>query len=176
MIKNILRQDKEKIIWTIVAALVLAGILWFLGLDLIWCLIILLVIIAIGGCLEMPMDQLPGWVPPTYRSGDRGARREVNRLAWTMDSRDDRVSSRAVFRVRTLASVRLARLGIDLAAPDDQQAAEAALGRFAYHVLVTSAGRSPTFTAYLRCVDAVEKLDLPANPDHPANPFRRSES
>jgi len=101
------------------------------------------------------------------RRRQAGARGDLQDLAWSMSNRDGRVGERAMRRLRDVATVRLARHGLDLASADDTVALQALLGP---HVLATLRRRSsplPTVRELQRALRALEALG-PYPPDrHP---------
>jgi hypothetical protein len=117
---------------------------------------------------------------PLERPGPRpGARSDVNRLAWAFRPHRDSVlvggfvlvggsmlgrgsvRDQAFSAVRSLAATRLARYGLDLAEPHDQDAIVGLLGARAYAALVPPRGILPSPSAVEHCLDALDSLPVP---------------
>jgi hypothetical protein len=99
----------------------------------------------------------PGFDRPQF---DRrhGARGEVQDLAWAMVGRDGRVSERSLRRVHEVASVRLARHGLDLADPADEQDIQGLVGSGAFRTLTRTGSPRPKMSEVRHAVDALERI------------------
>ena len=162
------RHRRAALIWTVAIAAGLSGLAFFAGVTLTLSLLLAVTIVAVGTVLALlaaPHDERWPEARVVLRSG---ARREVARLSWSMADDDGTVSDAAVQRLRTLATVRLAERGIDLADPADRSAAESALGATAFRLLTEPGRHRPE--ALLRCAAAIERLDR----SHSASPLSAS--
>jgi len=104
-----------------------------------------------------PEPRSPRWPRPESSSKD-GARDDVSTLSWTLLSKDDAVSPRAVRAVRATATTRLRLLGVDLDDPADGPAARELLGDETY-AFVASALERPTLPHLLRAIDRLTEID-----------------
>ncbi|WP_108252522.1 hypothetical protein [Planctomonas deserti] len=162
------RHRRSALIWTVAIAAGLSGLAFFAGVTLTLSLLLAVTIVAVGTVLALlaaPHDERWPEARVALRSG---ARREVARLSWSMADDDGTVSDAAVQRLRTLATVRLAERGIDLADPADRSAADSALGATAFRLLTEPGRHRPE--ALLRCAAAIERLDR----SHSASPLSAS--
>lgn len=104
-----------------------------------------------------PEPRSPRW-PRTEVSVKDGARDDVSTLSWTMLSKDDAVSPRAVRAVRATATTRLRLHGVDLDDPDHSPAARELLGDETY-AFVEGAVDKPTLPHLLRAIDRLTEID-----------------
>jgi len=118
-------------------------------------------------------DEAP-W-PDVLEDRREGARNDVSELGWATFTRSGAVGDRVLRRVRALASARLARHGVDLAAPGGADAAARLLGDDVAAGL--TARRQVGRAEVHRWLDAVEALD-PSPPaatgPTPAHPVTRT--
>jgi hypothetical protein len=107
-------------------------------------------------------------LPGTMRASRDGARGEVQDLAWALVGRDGHAGERAVRRLQAMGAVRLARHGVDLADPHDEERAIALVGRRAYVALAAPTGRSRSIADLRHTITALENLGSTTR-THPEN-------
>ena len=97
------------------------------------------------------------WLPDDRRERD-GSRLEIAALSWSLLGRGGRVSEGALRRLRSVATGRLARHGLSLTDPHDDDAIRALLGDTAWAVLTTRA-HMPARRQFEECIRALERAD-----------------
>jgi hypothetical protein len=170
------RPGRRVTIWALIVAALVAGVCWYLGVD-VWHAVLLGGVLTTVGLISLV--GIPSRDPSVteWRGGPspnrEGARGEVAELSWSLrTSYGGRVDVRAVSRVRQLARRRLALHELDLNDPADRSGVEALIGRSAYAVLVRR-DRRPMLRSLLHCLDALDTLGptMPTAP--PSRPRRR---
>lgn len=152
-------RTRSGLAWSLATAAIFSGTAWAIGVSIVQSVLIAAAICAIGACISLaPTGQTLAW-PERNRAGNDGTRREVSRLSWAMIGRDDRVSEASLRRLQQVALRRLAMRGIDGTDPDQQAAAQSALGTFCYQHLFAPTGGPPRYDQFVRCVTELEKLD-----------------
>jgi hypothetical protein len=93
-------------------------------------------------------------------------RGDVQDLAWTMVGRDKRVGEWVLRRLRVVATTRLARHGLRLGAPEDDEAVRALVGQRAFATLTRVSSPLPTLPDVRHTLDVLEVLgtDRPTTP------------
>ena len=119
----------------VVPAVVVGGAARLLLLDWVSAAAVALVVAALG--LAVQRVDLAGepwrWLPErTQRAGER---REAMMLTWALAGHDGRVSRRGLEQVQRVGAHRLARHGLDLTSPADDEALRALVGRRALATL-----------------------------------------
>lgn len=145
-----------------VVALVVAFPAWAIGVTLRQSAVIFVCVLAVGvGCGVIEVHQLAiggeQW-RGRWSLARSGARRDVRQLGWRLRADDGRVHGAAVQRLQDVAAQRLRRHGIDLADPAQAAAAEALLGATAYRVVTGRGERAVRYAAFVRAIDALERL------------------
>jgi len=143
------------------SALFLAGVfalVLVVGFDLEHC-----VLVTAGTGVVLLLRRLPGtagdeWPERQQNLSDSGVRREVARLSWGLHGHEGRVDRRSALRLRSLASRRLERVGIDLDDPGDAEGARRLLGDQAYATLTAESAHPPRYDHFARAVVAVQQL------------------
>ena len=161
-----LRTDERNRIVTIgVLATLSACGAWALGVPVAHSLLIAAAFLALGFVLPaQPVE--PDQRPATPSSPRRaGTRRELMRLSWSYGRGSKGAGQVAVDRLAATAIRRLHHLGIDVDDPDRRDAAEKALGTFAYSVLIAGTIQAPIrHRDMAHCLTAVEQLNTDARP------------
>lgn len=157
---------------------------WFLGLDWLWAIAMVMAIGSVGLVLAtMTSEEPPTWDPPG-RETPRGIRLAIpmmeeslaacDRLARPLmarhmravviEERDDRLArGRMVRQMRALLVAELRTRGVDPAVgPDD--AVVTLLGSDALTILDPNDDNPVTTTAIVNCLDAVERLQTESLP------------
>ena len=139
-------------------ALVLFGIGFVVGLDVVNC-----VLLAVAGAALLPLRALSavdddGWPEHEDDRADAGARREVNRLSWGLHGFESRVDRRSLAHLRGIATRRLHRLDVDLDDPADAGRARDLLGADAFAAVTAEPAAPPRYDSFARAVLAGEQL------------------
>ncbi|MGN8244286.1 hypothetical protein ACTHAM_001186 [Cellulomonas soli] len=100
-------------------------------------------------------DVVPEPVPTSPREGARG---EVQELVWAMIGRDGRIGERPLRTLRRAAAVRLARHGVRLDDPADDDTVRALLGARAHRTLHRTVAPLPSVADVRHTLDALERL------------------
>ncbi|WP_337171770.1 hypothetical protein [Gemmatimonas aurantiaca] len=172
--------------WAAVMAAVSTGVFvaWFLGLDWLWAVAMVLAIGSVGLVLAtMTSEEPPAWDPPgretprgirlaipmmeeSLAACDRLARPLIARhmRAVVIEERDDRLArGRMLRQMRALLVAELRARGVDpVVGPHD--AVVALLGSDALSVLDPNDDNPLTTTAIVNCLDAVERLHTESLP------------
>ncbi|HLT60029.1 MAG TPA: hypothetical protein VK020_02500 [Microlunatus sp.] len=151
-----MRELRTTAIGSLVVAAIVAGAAWLVGLDLLKCLL-LAIAVALCGTFRLFTEygDNAGWPEPEDRGRDRGARREVARLSWTLQGYASQVDARSARRLRTLAAAALAEHGADLDRPEDQDRCRRLLGDRAHRTL---AADRPHYDDFVHVIDRLEHL------------------
>lgn len=155
------RRRRAALLWTVGAAAAIAGVAFFAGVTVLQSILLWVTIVAVGSAALLTGAARDERWPDSRVELRSGARREVARLSWSMVDDDGRVADVAVQRLRTLAAIRLADHGIDLADAADRSAAESALGTHEYRLMTEPGRHRPD--ALIRCARAIERLDRPGD-------------
>ena len=136
---------------------------WAFGLD--WALAVLVAagLVSVFGLRRLPATATDdGWPPPPDAGTDRGVRREVSRLSWSLHGYESRVERPSLLRLRAVAERRLARRGLRLDDPADDAACRELLGPGPYRTVTAaaaSARRSEvTFDEFAATLHTLERL------------------
>ncbi|MFC7622980.1 hypothetical protein [Microlunatus sp. GCM10028923] len=141
---------------SLVVAAILGGGAWLVGLDPLKCLLIVIAVALFGSFrLFTEFGDNAGWPEPNDRGRDRGARREVARLSWTLQGHASQVDARSGRRLRTLAAETLAEHGLDLTRDEDQERCRALLGERAYRTLEAD---RPHYDEFVGVLNRLEQL------------------
>ena len=136
----------------------LAGVLWLLGLDVAHAFALAAVLVALIGLRGSPAVNLDqSWPADNDLRADTGVRREVARLSWSMQGYESRVQRQSVRRLHDIAAYRLGERGLDLGDPRDYLGCQLALGERAYRV-VSEPNERPQYADFVAAVTAVEEL------------------
>jgi hypothetical protein len=149
-------HERRQIAGALAASVVIGGLAWLVGVTVMGSVLIGLVVAALMPVLANPVESTMV-LPPLAPRLRHGARVEVSRLSWAMAGRRGRVDARVVRRLRTTAYRRLADLHLDPGQTTQAEAAERALGPWAYSVVVgdrTELSRDEV----IRLVAAIEGL------------------
>ncbi|GAB3760880.1 hypothetical protein [Microlunatus parietis] len=147
---------RATVIGVLVVAAILGGGAWLVGLDPLKCLLIAVAVALFGSFrLFTEFGDNAGWPEPNDRGRDRGARREVARLSWTLQGHASQVDARSGRRLRTLAAETLAEHGLDLTRDEDQERCRALLGDRAYRTL---AADRPHYDEFVAVLNRLEQL------------------
>lgn len=134
-----------------------------IGLDWPEAVLIGLTAVALLGLRRLPSTNADeDWPMRPDAPDDRGVRREVTRLSWSLQGYEDRVERPSLRRLRAVAAPRLRARGLDLDRPEDAEACRALLGPEAYAVVTAGDRRIDVgFDAFRRALSVVEKLRAP---------------
>ena len=170
-------QRRGAIGWLLLAAVAVPIVVWLGGLDPVQTLLLGALgagAVALGRFRPAAVDVT--WPPPAVLSPDKGTRREVSRLSWSVGrGGDSQVGAVSVRRLQELAGRRLARRGVQLHDPADADRATALLGAGPLLLLTAPRGMSRVSPAAFReAVTAVERLgpDRSGGPDRSRDPDR----
>jgi hypothetical protein len=155
------RRRRRVVGYTVVMALVMAGLSWAIGVTVIQSLLLATGVTMVGAIVgsSIALDDEIG-LPPLDETGrNEGTRREVSRLSWVMAGQDNRVGDVPYRRLRAIAVNRLGLRGIDVAEEAGQQAARELLGQQGYAMLVEEATRTPTQRSFQEGIALLERLD-----------------
>lgn len=141
----------------VAASLVIGSAAWLIGVTVRGSTLIGLLAAGLVPLLLFPLEDAKALPPPPPRMR-HGARVDVSRLSWAMARRHGRADTRVVRRLRTTAYRRLADLQLDPEHPDQAEAAERALGPWAYGVVVVGDRSELTHGEVVRLVDAIDRL------------------
>lgn len=155
------RLSGGRITASIVVGVLAGALLWLFGVDTWFAVAAGFLITAIG--LAWAAYSGPSAVkwPQEKPSPLPGTRSDVVRLAWALQGRRGSVREPGFRALRELASQRLARHGLDLAAEEDRAAIVALIGEPAYAALHPVRGILPSFGAVTNCLTALEAIDRP---------------
>ena len=147
---------RTTVIGTLVVAVVLAGVSWLIGLDPLKCLRVATAV-ALCGAFRLYADfgDNARWPEQADRSRDKGARREVARLSWTLQGYASLVDARSARRLHGLAAAALAEHGLDLDRPEDAERCRRLLGDQAFGVLTRP---RPHYDEFVHVLDRLEHL------------------
>ena len=155
------RQHGQRAVLVGFGTLILGGLLWLLGLDVLHAFVLAAVLAAIVGLRRSPAVNLDqSWPADEDARADTGVRREVARLSWSMQGYEARVQRQSVKRLHDIAAYRLGEQGLDLDDPRDYLGCQLALGERAYQVISEPEER-PQYADFVAAVTAVEKLGTP---------------
>ena len=153
------------------AALLVAGICWYLGADVWHSILLGAALTTIGLIATVTVD----FGNTEWRDDGglkrQGTRREIIDLSWSLRGRYGRVDIRAVSRVRELARRRLALHHLELRDPADRRRIEQLIGHQVYTVLGPGKRRPPLLRSLLYCLDVLDTLD-PTRPTTSTSPGR----
>ena len=155
------RQHGQQAVLSGIGTLLVSGVLWLLGLDLLHAFVlgaVLATIVGLRGSPAVNLDQ--SWPDDDEARADTGVRREVARLSWSMQGYEARVQRQSVKRLHDIAAYRLGEQGLDLDDPRDYLGCQLALGERAYRVISEPEER-PRYADFVAAVTAVEKLTEP---------------
>lgn len=170
--------SRREAIQTLAAALVIALICWYFGVD-VWHSILLGCAITVIGlaCLaagEAPDARDLGWLPGK-RERKAGSRNDVANLSASLRASWGYVGMTAEGRLKQIARRRLALEGLDLRNPDDRLAIEQRIGSTAYRALVHRRGTRRlslrTLVCCLDMLDAIDSTHYPAPPARSRRPY-----
>lgn len=137
---------------------------WLIGLEPTPALLIALGVVAVLGLRRIPTtNRQEHWPPPPEASPDRGVRREVSRLSWSLHGYQSRVERPSLIRLRAVADRRLGRRGLHLDDPADADRCRAILGPLAYRMLTAGPRAHVTFDEFTGSLRALEKLAGPGD-------------
>ena len=143
-------------IGTLVVAAILGGAAWLVGLDPLKCLLVAIAVALCGAFrLYSEYGDNARWPEQSDRSRDRGARREVARLSWTLQGYASQVDARSARRLRGLVAATMAELGADLERPEDVERCRRLIGERAYRTLAED---RPHYDEFVHVLDRLEQL------------------
>ncbi|MGI8457884.1 MAG: hypothetical protein ACR2LI_07210 [Propionibacteriaceae bacterium] len=147
--------------WLVLAAVAVPTVVWAGGLAPVQTLLLAVLgsgVVAVARFRPSAVDV--EWPAPAVLAPDKGARREIARLSWSVGrGGDSRVGSTSVRRLQELAARRLARRGLQLHDPADAAQVTELLGAGPLRLLTTPRGMSHVSPAAFReAVAAVERL------------------
>ena len=135
------------------------ALLVVLGVDLVHCVVLSTGALLLGELRRLPdVDGRSGWPEGPDGIDDRGVRREVVRLSWSLPGHRSRVDRRLVERLRAIADSRLAAYALALGRSADAEPIRALLGEDAHTTMTAGPSARPSFAQFERAVSAVESL------------------
>lgn len=150
---------RETAALAVVGLIAIAVLAWAVGLEWPQAILVSLGIVALLGLRRLPTTNADeGWPARQDDADDRGVRRDVTRLSWTMQGFQARVERPSLRRLRAVAVERLAVRGLDLEHPEDADACRSALGEVAYAVVNAEPRAQVDFDTFTDAVTAVERL------------------
>ncbi|GAA2100235.1 hypothetical protein GCM10009841_14740 [Microlunatus panaciterrae] len=166
------RIRRTRVVWVVVLSVLVPVAAFVVGVNWVQCLLLGTATATVGGLLALlPAGEDVPWEPPDDQIAD-GARREVTRLSWTLGGHENRVGEAPLRRLRELAVTRLAARGVQVDDPAGRETAARLLGDQVWAVLTAETGPPPRFDTFVRCVDALERLDTLPSGDHPDHAHR----
>ncbi|HEY5224086.1 MAG TPA: hypothetical protein VIJ18_13695 [Microbacteriaceae bacterium] len=157
------RPFRRRAIGLLVAAVLAAAFLWYLGMDAWHAALVAAAVIALGLSWQLiPDNPASGWPVEVSVRAD-GNRGDVTRLSWTLRTRRGRVQPGALIRVRLLAARRLEPHELDVDDPADEAAVTALIGASTYRTLRPNPASLPTFYQIERCLDGLAQLVDPGS-------------
>lgn len=153
---------RRRVVEVLVVAVVVAAVGWFFGLAVVQATLVAAVITAVGLTWSAVRDddRLTWPSPPVHIP--RGARRDVQGLAWSFRSRGG-IPERPVARLRDAARhLLLLHHGIDLDDPDARPAVERLLPPEVVRVLLSPRHPELDLAAFATLLTAVEALGSPS--------------
>lgn len=145
---------------------VVFGVTFVVGVDLTHCVLLALSSLVVVQLRRLPPAEDEEWPQRPADPSDRGVRREVSRLSWSLHGYESRVDHRSLTRLRAIAARRLRTAGIDLDDPADADRARDLLGPGSYAAVTSDRATPPRYDLFARAVAAVEALPtrVPAYP------------
>ncbi len=132
---------------------------WLFGLAWPLALLVALGLVAVLGLRRIPAtNPQESWPPPPEAGSDRGVRREVTRLSWSLHGYESRVERPSLIRLRAAAERRLAQRGLRLGNPTDEAGCRALLGPLAHRVLSAGPRAHVTFDEFAASLTVLESL------------------
>jgi len=156
----------------IVAALVVGGLARLLLLDWFGAIAVALVVAALGLTVQR-LDRAGEpwrWLP--NKAPRQGERREAMLLTWALAGRDGRVGERALREIQRIGARRIARHGLDLASPDDDDALRLLVGPRTLATLRWNHQPPPRLADVDHAIAALDRI----GPGHPAGTTTSSRS
>ena len=150
----------RRLITAAILPAVVFGLLLVAGVDLVHCVVLASGVLLLLELRRLPdVDDGPSWPDrPGRIVDDRGVRREVAHLSWSLPGLHSRVDRRLVDRLRGIADGRLTAYGVDLRETADADRLQALLGDPAYRTLTIGLWSRPSFAEFEHAVSAVERL------------------
>lgn len=156
-----LRRSGPRVALNGLGIVIIGGLLWLLGVDLLHAFVLAAALAALNGLRHSPAVNLDqSWPTDMEMRADVGVRREVARLSWSMQGYEARVQRQSVRRLQAIASYRLGEQGLELDDPRDYLACQLALGERAYRV-ISEPDERPQYADFVAAVTAVEKIAAP---------------
>lgn len=153
---------KTAIIVSAVVAAALATFGWAVGLTWANAVATAVALVTIYGLRRVPSVNVEeAWRRRSDEQTDRGARREVARLSWSLRGYEERVELGTVLRLRRVAAARLASRGLSLERPADADDCRRLLGPATFSLLTDLEARRPRFADFTAAVGTVERLEQP---------------
>ena len=132
---------------------------WAFGLEWPSALLVALGLVAVLGLRRIPAtNHQEDWPPPPEVGFDRGVRREVTRLSWSLHGYESRVERPSLIRLRAVADRRLGLRGLHLDDPADGARCQALLGPLAHRVVTAGPRAHVTFEQFAASLVALEDL------------------
>ncbi len=151
--------SRETVVLAVIGLIAIAVLAWAVGLEWPEAILVALSAVAVLGLRRLPVTNADdGWPALPDDADDRGVRRDVTRLSWTLHGYEARVERPSVRRLRAVAARRLAARGLDLESPADAEACRTALGETAYAVVNADSRAQVDFDTFTEAVAAVEQL------------------
>jgi hypothetical protein len=145
----------------VVGAVVGLG-LWYFGTSVWWAAAVALLAAAlVFGWRSLPQLEEGAW-PPRAPETNVGARDDVQVLGWAFAGKRGRVHARALERARSIARDRLSFYGLDLDEASDRERVVALIGARPYATLHSNVASTPSQSALLACLDALDRLTVPS--------------
>ncbi|MCL2463682.1 MAG: hypothetical protein FWF28_01240 [Micrococcales bacterium] len=118
----------SRVAGAVVGAVAVGLLSWLLVLD--WAVAVCLAVAVLVAVLALQRVEVTGEPrrSPPARVTRSGERREAQTLTWALAGHDGRVSSRALQQLQQAGAHRLARHGLDVGSPDDDDALRALVG------------------------------------------------
>jgi hypothetical protein len=147
---------------SVLAALVIAAICWYFGVD-VWHALLLgtaitVIFLAVGVATSASDAALPSWRASERRGAD-GSRKDVETMAWSLRGSWGRIGLTAERELRRIARRRLALEGLDLSNPAHRPAIEALVGAPVYQVLTRERWGRLSLRTLGRTLDALDQVN-----------------
>lgn len=150
---------RETIVMAVVGLIAITALAWTIGLEWPEAIVVALSAVVLLGLRRLPVTSADdGWPARADDADDRGVRRDVTRLSWTLQGYEARVERPSLRRLRAVAVERLASSGLDLENASDAAACRSALGETAYAVVTADSRAVVDFDTFTEAVTAIERL------------------
>ncbi|HEY8282168.1 MAG TPA: hypothetical protein VIG28_06765 [Leifsonia sp.] len=162
---------RGRLVWSILAGVVIGVVVWFSGMDLPHAAGLGAVVAAGGVCLAMLGERPSVQWPADPVAPREGARRDVAQLGWAVQTRSGTVTPEAVRHLRSVAAQTLALHGIELDEPAHRPAVERVLGADVVAIVRRGSAEAPRTAVFEAVLTRLERIA-----EEPAGRLRENEA